>query len=123
MDTGPKGRKRWGAAGPVHDRARPSLYRTMKENSHRVPQVCEESDDKTLSYTVTRRLDGHTLYNATDVHGRGVSEAGSPPASTPRRSVRTGRRAAQGPRQPAQIFSLLSGRVTTPLIRQLPPSR
>ena len=22
----PKGRKRWGAAGPVHDRARPSLY-------------------------------------------------------------------------------------------------
>ncbi len=26
MDTDPKGRKRWGAAGPVHDRARLSLY-------------------------------------------------------------------------------------------------
>jgi hypothetical protein len=24
MDTDPKGRKRWGAAGPAHDRARPS---------------------------------------------------------------------------------------------------
>src|SRR2546428_3660079 len=26
MTPAPKGRKRWGAAGPVHDRARPSLY-------------------------------------------------------------------------------------------------
>ncbi len=26
MDTDPKGRKQWGAAGPVHDRARLSLY-------------------------------------------------------------------------------------------------
>ena len=26
----PKGRKQWGAAGPVHDRARPSLYRSSR---------------------------------------------------------------------------------------------
>jgi hypothetical protein len=26
----PKGRKQWGAAGPAHDRARPSLYRKSK---------------------------------------------------------------------------------------------
>lgn len=48
----------------------------MKENGHRVPHVCENSGDKTRSRTVTRRLDGHSLYNATDVQGRALSQAG-----------------------------------------------
>src|SRR5256712_12504357 len=40
MDTDPKGRKRWGAAGPVHDRARSSLYRKIKEKSHGATREC-----------------------------------------------------------------------------------
>src|SRR5713226_8428301 len=51
----PKGRKQWGAAGPVHDRARLSLYRKMNEKSHRVPQVCDKSGDKTLPPPTARR--------------------------------------------------------------------
>src|SRR5213594_2576921 len=36
----PKGRKRWGAAGPVHDRARPSLYFLTGPRLPRFTQSC-----------------------------------------------------------------------------------
>jgi hypothetical protein len=38
----PKGRKRWGAAGPVHERARPSLYPsgTPVNDSARLTSLC-----------------------------------------------------------------------------------
>src|SRR5713226_7846800 len=60
----PKGRKRWGAAGPGHDRARPSLYRKVKEKSHRAPRRCYRSGVEAFLRTIARRLDGYSLYNS-----------------------------------------------------------
>ena len=67
MDTDPKGRKRWGAAGPVHDRARPSLYRTPIRMTGRVTQGA----------------------------GAGLRRSGTPEARTQLEELRTGERVAE----------------------------
>ena len=42
----------------------------MKENSHRVFEVCEKSGVETPSHTLARRLDGHRLYTPAPVQIR-----------------------------------------------------
>ncbi len=48
----------------------------MRQNSQRVPEVCDKSGDKTLPHISTRRLDGYTLYTASQLQIRPQSEAG-----------------------------------------------
>src|SRR5260370_22670008 len=47
----------------------------MKKNSHRAVRRCYESGVETLQYTVARRLDGYTLYNADPLQTRPEKEA------------------------------------------------
>src|SRR6266478_10163251 len=49
--------------------------RRMKKNSHRAVRRCYESGVETLQYTVARRLDGYTLYNADPLQTRPEKEA------------------------------------------------
>src|SRR2546422_8214544 len=47
----------------------PENSRTMKEKSHRAKRRCYRSGVWTLRGTHTRRLDGHSLYNARRAQG------------------------------------------------------
>src|SRR3989475_4180932 len=99
----PKGRKRWGAAGPVHDRARSSLYRTMKEKSHRVSRRCYRSGVDALRGTQTRRLDGHTLYSASHLQIRAERQAAGRRLRHAARELRWWGAPAQGDRHPVRV--------------------
>src|SRR5438034_458555 len=50
--------------------------RKMRAKSHRAPQVCDKSGDKTLPHATTRRLDGYRLYSASHVQLRSEKAAG-----------------------------------------------
>src|SRR5206468_6160655 len=98
----PKGQKRWGAAGPVHDRARSSLYRTMKEKSHRAKRRCYRSGVWTLRGTHTRRLDGHSLYNAQRAQGPRDFQADHRSVRSAPGQLRWRRDSDQGGRRPTR---------------------
>src|SRR5258708_3096801 len=46
----------------------------MRQESHRVPHVCDKSGDWTLARTTRRRLDGYRLYSASHVRIRSEKE-------------------------------------------------
>src|SRR6266511_2910625 len=76
--------------------------RRMKEKSHRAPQGCDKSGDKTLPHSTTRRLDGDRLYTASHVRIRSEKEAGGRRLRRGARQLRRRRDLAQGDRYPAR---------------------
>src|SRR6266542_2416794 len=76
--------------------------RRMKEKSHRAPQGCDKSGDKTLPHSTTRRLDGYRLYSASHVRIRSEKEAGGRSLRLGARQLRRRRDLAQGDRYPAR---------------------
>src|SRR5919197_490484 len=86
----------------------------MKEESHRVSEVCEKSVDKTTHRTTTRRLDGHTLYSAE--HAAGPREFPTDPRTLrpAPRQLRRRRRPAEDDRRPPRPDLALGERPPRP---------
>src|SRR6266567_2071194 len=74
----------------------------MRQDSHRVSQVCDKSGDWTLTRTTRRRLDGYRLYSASRVQIRSEKEAGGRRLRRRARQLRRRRDLAQGDRYPAR---------------------
>src|SRR5713101_5810194 len=72
----------------------------MKEESHRVSEVCEKSVDKTTHRTTPRRLDGHSLYSAEHAEGPRELQADRRPLRPAARQLRRRRRPAEAGRRP-----------------------
>src|SRR5438445_118093 len=75
----------------------------MKEESHRVSEVCEKSVDKTTHRTTPRRLNGHSLYNADDAAGPRDSEADHRPVRPAARQFRRRRPPAESGRRAPRL--------------------
>jgi hypothetical protein len=82
----------------------------MRQDSHRVSQVCDKSGDWTLARTTRRRLDGYRLYSASHVRIRSEKEAGGRRLRRRARQLRRRRDLAQGDRYPVRPDQAL-GRV------------
>src|SRR5207245_5246554 len=80
----------------------PENSRTMKEKSHRVPRRCYRSGVWTLRGTQTRRLDGHSLYNADAFPGPRDFDADYRPLRSAARQFRRRRHFAEGGRRSAR---------------------
>src|SRR3990170_4176281 len=74
----------------------------MKENGHRIPQVCDKSGVESRSCTARGRADGYRLYNPTDLPGEALSEAGRRPLRHAPRQLGRGGDPDQGPRRRAR---------------------
>src|SRR6266849_8116313 len=74
----------------------------MRQDSHRVSQVCDKSGDRTLARPTRRRLDGYRLYSASHVRIRSEKEAGGRHLRRGARQLRRRRDLAQGDRYPAR---------------------
>src|SRR2546430_16516791 len=73
----------------------------MKEESHRVSEVCEKSVDKTTRRTTPRRLDGHSLYSAEHAAGPRELQADPRALRPAARQLRRRRPLAEAGRRPA----------------------
>src|SRR2546428_1552460 len=73
----------------------------MKEESHRVSEVCEKSVDKTTGRTARGRLDGHSLYSAEHAAGPRELQADPRALRPAARQLRRRRPLAEAGRRPA----------------------
>src|SRR6266566_8510905 len=71
----------------------------MKEESHRVSEVCEKSVDKTTRRTTPRRLDGHSLYSAEHAAGPREFQTDHRPLRPTAGQLRRRRLAVEGDRR------------------------
>src|SRR5258708_499904 len=79
----------------------------MRQESHRVPHVCDKSGDWTLARTTRRRLDGYRLYSASHVRIRSEKEAGGRRVRRGARQLRRRRDLAQGDRYPVRADTVV----------------
>src|SRR5438094_3406396 len=83
-------------------RTSPENSRTMKEKSHRAKRRCYRSGVWTLRGTHTRRLDGHSLYNAQRAQGPRDFQADHRAVRSAPRQLRWRRDSDQGGRRPTR---------------------
>src|SRR2546427_4502676 len=105
----------------AESRSSPENSRTMKEKSHRAKRRCYRSGVWTLRGTHTRRLDGHSLYNAQRAQAPRDFQADYRSVRSAPSQLRWRRDSDQGGRRPTRADVALGQRHSrSPAARQDP---